>query len=64
MIVPVEISNLTRFNGTIKVVDKDINPYVDKWEKEKIFPAHQVFKKMGDVGIFGIEREPGWVFFD
>ena len=41
------------------MIDKDINPYVDKWEAEKQFPAHEVFKKLGDVGIFGVEREEG-----
>lgn len=37
-------------------VDKEINPYVDQWEQEGIFPAHDVFKKMGDLGLLGIAK--------
>lgn len=35
-------------------VDKEINPNVDAWEADGIFPAHEVFKKMGDLGLLGI----------
>lgn len=37
-------------------IDKEINPYCDEWEKEGIFPAHELFKKMGDVGLLGIAK--------
>ena len=37
-------------------VDKEINPYADEWEKDGIFPAHEVFKKMGDLGLLGIHK--------
>ena len=30
-------------------IDKEINPYVDEWERDGIFPAHYVFKKMADL---------------
>ena len=30
-----------------KFIDSEINPHVDEWEKAEIFPAHEVFKKMG-----------------
>ncbi len=39
-----------------KIVEKDINPYVDQWEKDRIFPAHEVFKKLGDAGLLGIQK--------
>ena len=26
-------------------IDKEINPYVDEWERDAIFPTHEVFKK-------------------
>ncbi len=35
-------------------VDKEINPYVTEWENADIFPAHELFKKMGDIGLLGI----------
>lgn len=38
-------------------VDKELTPHVDEWEKAKIFPAHEVFKKAGDLGILGIEYD-------
>ena len=38
------------------IIDKDINPLVDKWEEEGIFPAHEVFKKLGNAGLLGINK--------
>lgn len=37
-------------------VANEINPYVDEWEQEGIFPAHEVFKKAGDLGLLGINK--------
>ncbi|KAK0393332.1 hypothetical protein QR680_000155 [Steinernema hermaphroditum] len=37
-------------------IDKSINPFVDEWEKVKKFPAHNVFKGLGDVGVFGVNK--------
>lgn len=37
------------------VVD-EINPHVVEWERDGVFPAHEVFKKMGDLGILGINK--------
>jgi len=39
-----------------KLIDAEINPHADKWEKEKMFPAHEVFKKFGDQGLLGINK--------
>ncbi|AFT68769.1 Acyl-CoA dehydrogenase domain protein [Alloalcanivorax dieselolei B5] len=39
-----------------KFVATQINPYVDEWEKEGIFPAHELFKKMGEKGFLGIAK--------
>ena len=36
-----------------KLIDKDINPYVDEWEKQQMFPAHKVFKNLGKNGFLG-----------
>ncbi|MDI1302767.1 MAG: acyl-CoA dehydrogenase family protein [bacterium] len=35
-------------------VDKEINPNVREWEENGPFPAHELFKKMGDLGLLGI----------
>jgi len=37
-------------------VDKEINPYVNEWENADIFPAHELFKKMGNLGLLGINK--------
>jgi citronellyl-CoA dehydrogenase len=47
-----------------RFIDREINPFVDAWEEEEIFPAHEVFKKMGDAGLprpqqAGGVRRPG-----
>jgi citronellyl-CoA dehydrogenase len=39
-----------------KIIDSDINPHVDAWEAEGIFPAHQVFKKLGAAGLLGVTK--------
>ncbi|MBW1819331.1 MAG: acyl-CoA dehydrogenase family protein [Deltaproteobacteria bacterium] len=36
-----------------KFVDKEINPKVDEWE-ETTTPLHELFKKMGGLGLLGI----------
>jgi citronellyl-CoA dehydrogenase len=38
-----------------KFVANEINPFTAEWEKAGIFPAHQLFKKMGDLGLLGIK---------
>ena len=38
-----------------KFVANEINPHLPVWEKAGIFPAHQLFKKMGDLGLLGIK---------
>ncbi|XP_067860566.1 zgc:85777 [Heptranchias perlo] len=39
-----------------KIIEKKINPFVDKWEEAGIFPAHTVFKILGQAGFLGINR--------
>lgn len=36
-----------------KIIDNDINPYVDEWEAARMYPAHEVMKKLGDGGFLG-----------
>jgi len=40
-----------------KFVDKEINPNMDEWEETTI-PLHDLFKKMGELGLLGIRYEP------
>ena len=39
-----------------RYIDEQINPYVDEWEEAEIFPAHQVFKGLGDLGLLGLTK--------
>ena len=37
-------------------IANEINPHVDEWEAAGIFPAHEVFKKLGDLGFLGLNK--------
>jgi citronellyl-CoA dehydrogenase len=37
-------------------VEKEINPHVDGWEKAEAFPAKELFKKAGKLGLLGINK--------
>ncbi|KAH9514242.1 putative acyl-CoA dehydrogenase 6 [Bulinus truncatus] len=39
-----------------EIIEKDINPFVDEWEAQRKFPAHKVFKLLGDNGFLGVTR--------
>ncbi len=39
-----------------RFIDREIAPHVDQWEEEGIWPAHEIFKKMGDAGFLGITK--------
>ena len=42
--------------SVLKFVEDEINPYVDEWEENEIFPAHELFKKLGDQGFLGVTK--------
>ncbi|MDF1781112.1 MAG: acyl-CoA/acyl-ACP dehydrogenase [Alcanivoracaceae bacterium] len=37
-------------------VEKELNPNVREWEDAGRFPIHEVFKKMGDLGLLGVTK--------
>ncbi|XP_008329545.1 probable acyl-CoA dehydrogenase 6 [Cynoglossus semilaevis] len=39
-----------------KIIDLEINPHVDQWEAEGMFPAHKVFKILGNAGFLGVSK--------
>ena len=43
-------STLKRF------IDDVINPQVDEWEAAEMFPAHEVFREMGKLGLLGLTK--------
>ncbi len=39
-----------------RFIAEQVNPYVDQWEADEIFPAHQVFKGLGALGLLGLDK--------
>lgn len=39
-----------------RFVDSELNPHVDEWERAGIFPAQEVFRRMGQLGLLGITK--------
>jgi len=37
-------------------IEREINPHVEAWEEERIFPAHELFKKLGNEGFLGLTK--------
>ena len=47
----------TEIQKTLKrFIDAEINPHVDEWEEAEMFSAHEVFKKMGNLGLLGLTK--------
>jgi citronellyl-CoA dehydrogenase len=42
------------------VVEHEIAPRVDDWERDGMFPAHQLFGRLGDLGLLGLEYGPAY----
>jgi citronellyl-CoA dehydrogenase len=36
--------------------ETEINPFVDEWERAEIFPAKELFRKMGKLGFLGVNK--------
>lgn len=39
-------------------IAEEVNPYVDAWEEAQIFPAHTLFRQMGELGLLGLNKAP------
>ena len=39
-----------------RFIDEEINPHVEAWEAAEQFPAHEVFKKLGQLGFLGLTK--------
>ena len=44
------------YQSATALVEKEIAPYVNEWEEAREFPAHAVFKKLGDAGLLGVHK--------
>jgi citronellyl-CoA dehydrogenase len=49
------------FRKTLRdLFEREIEPYVDEWEAARTFPAHELFPKLGAVGLLGLEYETAY----
>jgi len=39
-----------------RYIDEQINPHVDAWEAAEMFPAHEVFRQLGALGLLGLTK--------
>ncbi|KVN03102.1 MULTISPECIES: acyl-CoA dehydrogenase family protein [unclassified Burkholderia] len=39
-----------------RFIEQEVNPHVDEWEEAGIFPAHDVFRKLGALGMLGLSK--------
>ncbi|HSV79840.1 MAG TPA: acyl-CoA dehydrogenase family protein [Ramlibacter sp.] len=37
-------------------IAEQVNPHVDQWERDEIFPAHEVFGQLGQLGLLGLNK--------
>ncbi|MCL4805787.1 MAG: acyl-CoA dehydrogenase family protein [Anaerolineae bacterium] len=43
------------FRRTVRrFVETEINPHVEAWEEARLWPAHDLLRKMGDLGLLGL----------
>ncbi len=49
------------FRKTLRdLFEREIEPHVDAWEAARTFPAHELFPKLGAVGLLGLEYETAY----
>ena len=39
-----------------RFVQEELNPHVDEWENAETYPAHEVIKKLGKLGLLGLTK--------
>jgi citronellyl-CoA dehydrogenase len=39
-----------------RFIDSEINPHIDEWEAAGTFPAHELFRKLGKLGLLGVNK--------
>ncbi|HKY15652.1 MAG TPA: acyl-CoA dehydrogenase family protein [Microthrixaceae bacterium] len=49
------------FRKTVRdFVDAEITPHAEEWERDGIFPARELFKRMGALGLLGVTYDPAY----
>src|SRR5258708_2132450 len=42
------------------LIEREIQPHVEEWERAGTFPAHELFPKLGALGVFGLEYDEAY----
>jgi len=42
------------------VLEREVVPHIEQWEKAEAFPAHELFKALGTAGLFGLEYDQAY----
>ncbi|MCP4434299.1 MAG: acyl-CoA dehydrogenase [Actinomycetia bacterium] len=49
------------FRTTVRdFVQSEIDPHADQWEADGVFPARELFTKLGDLGLIGLTYDLKW----
>src|SRR3984893_3769311 len=49
------------FRKTVRgVVEREIEPHIDGWEAAGGFPAHELFPRLAEAGLLGLEYDPAY----
>lgn len=49
------------FRKTLRdFVEREINPHAEAWEEAGTFPAHELFPKLGELGVLGLTYDPAY----
>jgi citronellyl-CoA dehydrogenase len=57
----VETDEHRLFRKTLRdLFEREIEPHVEEWETARTFPAHELFPKLGAVGLFGLEYDEAY----
>ncbi len=50
-----------QFRATVRrFVEEEVNPHVEEWEREGMMPLHDLFQKMGKLGMLGLGYDPAF----
>jgi citronellyl-CoA dehydrogenase len=47
-------------NAVRGVLNREMVPYIEEWERASTFPAHELFRKLGSAGLLGLEYDPSY----
>ena len=50
-----------QFRASLRaLLEREIPPHIEQWERDGTFPAHELFRKLGAAGFLGLEYDPAY----